>query len=83
MTAIPTLLEQASALEAQLPPEPAAPAMPQGKEIAAWIDHTQLRPDATSAQVEKLCQEARQYHLLRVHQPHPYPLAVRSLAARR
>ena len=29
--------------------------------IAAYIDHTVLKPDATAAQVEKLCEEAMQY----------------------
>ena len=31
------------------------------KEIAKMIDHTLLKPDATSAQIEKLCTEARQH----------------------
>ncbi len=29
--------------------------------IASFIDHTLLKPDATSAQIEKLCAEARQH----------------------
>ena len=29
--------------------------------IASYIDHTLLKPDATSAQIEQLCAEARQY----------------------
>ena len=31
------------------------------KEIAKIIDHTLLKPDATSAQITQLCKEARQY----------------------
>jgi len=81
MIPIPAILEQASALEAQLPPEPPAPAMPKGNAIAAWIDHTLLKPDATSAQVEKLCQEARQFNFASVCiNPTHIPLAVRGLA---
>ncbi len=30
------------------------------EEIAKMIDHTLLKPDATSAQVEQICAEARQ-----------------------
>lgn len=32
-----------------------------GEEIAAYIDHTLLRPDATQEQVLQLCDEARNY----------------------
>jgi deoxyribose-phosphate aldolase len=31
------------------------------QEIAKMIDHTLLKPDATSAQIERLCEEARRY----------------------
>ena len=31
------------------------------KQLAKYIDHTLLKPDATRAQIEKLCDEARQY----------------------
>jgi deoxyribose-phosphate aldolase len=31
------------------------------EEIAKMIDHTLLKPDATSAQIEQICAEARQY----------------------
>ena len=37
-----------------------------GAEITAWIDHTLLKPEATAAQVKKLCDEARQYHFATV-----------------
>ncbi|MCI0521185.1 MAG: deoxyribose-phosphate aldolase [Chloroflexi bacterium] len=36
-------------------------AQPQGAQIAAWIDHTLLKPDATAEQIGALCREARQY----------------------
>ena len=33
------------------------------KTIASMIDHTLLKPEATPAQIEKLCAEAAEYHL--------------------
>jgi deoxyribose-phosphate aldolase len=35
--------------------------IPGGKSLAAMIDHTLLKPDATYAQIAQLCDEARQY----------------------
>lgn len=35
-------------------------------DIAAYIDHTILRPDATSEQIRKLCAEAREYRFAAV-----------------
>ena len=32
-----------------------------GRELAKYIDHTNLKPDATAAAIEKLCAEARAY----------------------
>ena len=32
-----------------------------GKQLAKYIDHTILKPDATAAQVKKLCAEAKEY----------------------
>ena len=40
---------------------PATPAEMTPSEIAAVIDHTALKPDTTSAQIDRLCDEARQY----------------------
>jgi len=34
---------------------------PRGKSLAAMIDHTLLKPEATYAQIAQLCQEARDY----------------------
>lgn len=36
------------------------------KNITAYIDHTLLKPQATKADVEKLCREAAQYHFASV-----------------
>lgn len=55
------LLDLAEKYDHQLPAAPPALKPPRGAEIAAWIDHTLLKPDATAVQVKKLCQEAVQY----------------------
>ena len=34
-------------------------------DLAPYIDHTLLKPDATEAQVQKLCEEAVQYGFVR------------------
>ena len=50
------------------------------KTIASMIDHTLLKPEATSAQVEKLCAEAAEYHFASVCvNPVYIPLAARLL----
>jgi len=38
-----------------------APGGPRGKSLAAMIDHTLLKPEATYTQIAQLCQEARDY----------------------
>jgi deoxyribose-phosphate aldolase len=49
--------------------------------IAALIDHTLLRPDATAADVRKLCEEARQYSFASVCvNPYWVPFAASALA---
>jgi deoxyribose-phosphate aldolase len=35
-------------------------------QLAAFIDHTVLKPDATAAQIEKLCAEAREHNFFSV-----------------
>lgn len=40
--------------------------MPQGKDIAGWIDHTLLKPEATAVQIKTLCQEALQHRFISV-----------------
>ena len=50
------------------------------KTIAAMIDHTLLKPEATPAQIEKLCAEAAEYHFASVCvNPVYIPLATRLL----
>ena len=50
------------------------------KTIASMIDHTLLKPEATPAQIEKLCAEAAEYHFARVCvNPVYIPLAARLL----
>lgn len=49
-----------------LPPAPPALELPQGASLAGWIDHTLLKPDASSAQVKNLCAEAREYSFISV-----------------
>ena len=51
------------------------------RELAKTIDHTLLKPDATAAQIEKLCAEAREYHFASVCvNPSRIALAARLLA---
>lgn len=40
--------------------------IPSKDEIAGWIDHTLLKPQATTEQISKLCQEAKAYHFASV-----------------
>ena len=50
------------------------------KTISAMIDHTLLKPEATPAQIEKLCAEAAEYHFASVCvNPVYIPLAARLL----
>lgn len=60
------LLAQAEVWEHQLPPLPATLTAPAGPAIAAWIDHTLLKPDATAEQIKALCAEARESHFATV-----------------
>jgi deoxyribose-phosphate aldolase len=39
---------------------------PQGAEIASWIDHTLLKPEATAEQVRYLCEEAQEFQFASV-----------------
>jgi len=66
ITELPRLLSLAQEYDHQLPPAPAPLSLPAGKEIAGWIDHTLLKPEATAAQIRTLCQEAMQYHFASV-----------------
>lgn len=50
----------------ELPSVPEAHTMPVGGAIAGWIDHTLLKPEATTNQIEKLCMEAVEYRFASV-----------------
>jgi deoxyribose-phosphate aldolase len=63
---LPQLVALSQDYEQQLPPPPAPLPVPTGKQIAGWIDHTLLKPEATAAQVKTLCQEASQHHFASV-----------------
>ncbi len=60
------LVSLAQDYEHEIPPAPAPLAIPEGKMIAGWIDHTLLKPEATAAQIRVLCQEALEYHFASV-----------------
>jgi len=60
------LLAQADQYMAQLPPAPPALGPVEGAALAAWIDHTLLKAEASAQQVKKLCEEARLYHFATV-----------------
>lgn len=66
MTELPELLSLAQEYEHELPPAPAPQSVPVGGQIASWIDHTLLKPEATAAQIKTLCQEALQHHFASV-----------------
>src|SRR5512143_4343242 len=36
------------------------------RDLARYIDHTLLKPEATETQIEQLCEEARRYHFMAV-----------------
>jgi len=51
------------------------------RDIAALIDHTLLKPQATAADIRRLCQEAKQYQFVAVClNPYWVPLAATELA---
>ena len=59
------LLVLADVMENELPAA-AVPSLPKGADIAAFIDHTLLKPEATVAQIDVLCQEAREHNFASV-----------------
>jgi deoxyribose-phosphate aldolase len=65
-TLIDKILSQADAYLHELPAPPAPLAVPAGADLAGWIDHTILKPEATEAQIRKLCAEAREHHFATV-----------------
>ncbi len=81
MQTIGDLLALAAAYDQELPPAPPALEVPPGAQIAGWLDHTLLKPDATAAQVKAVCQEALEYKFAAVCiNPAYVPLAVGLLA---
>jgi deoxyribose-phosphate aldolase len=66
MQSLREVLSLADSYERELPALSLPLTKPVGAEIAAWIDHTLLKPEATAGQVKKLCDEARQYHFAAV-----------------
>lgn len=66
MRSLHEILALVDAYERELPNPPLPLPPPSGVEIAAWIDHTLLRPEATARQVKKLCEQAHQYHFATV-----------------
>jgi deoxyribose-phosphate aldolase len=61
MTNISELLEQSKNYETELPPAPEPLLVPHGAELARWIDHTVLKPEATVQQIKQLCTEALEH----------------------
>jgi len=57
---------QAAAGGAQAPAQAAGTAVPLPSELARYIDHTLLKPEATEEQMKKLCEEASQHHFYSV-----------------
>lgn len=66
MELLSELLAKTEAYLQELPPTPPPPPLPIGHEIAAWIDHTLLKPEATAEQIKTLCEEAKQYRFASV-----------------
>ena len=66
MPSLQEVLTLADLYERELPAPPPPLTRPVGAEIAAWIDHTLLKPEATSGQVKELCEQARQCHFAAV-----------------
>ena len=75
------ILKLAREYRQALPVIPAPLPVPEGVALAGWIDHTLLKPEATTAQITKLCDEARTYGFASVCiNPSYVPLAAELLA---
>lgn len=66
MKSLAELIDLAETYERQLPEALPAAQPPVGAEIAGWIDHTLLKPEATAQQVKALCEEAHQHQFASV-----------------
>jgi deoxyribose-phosphate aldolase len=60
------IISLAADYDRQLPPSLPPADVPAGRDIAGWIDHTLLKPDATASQIRQLCQEAMEHHFASV-----------------
>ncbi len=84
MQTLNDILQLAAAYEQELPPAPPPFEVPNGAQIAGWIDHTLLKAEATATQVKTLCQEAVEYKFASVCiNPAYVPLASGLLAKSR
>jgi deoxyribose-phosphate aldolase len=84
MQTIGDLLELAAAYDQELPPAPPPFEIPSRGQIAGWIDHTLLKPEATAAQVKALCEDSLVYRFASVCiNPAYVPLAAGLLAKER
>ena len=63
---IPEILKLADEYNQELPDLPELPKPPSGADIARWIDHTLLKPQATASQIEEVCEEAKTYNFASV-----------------
>jgi deoxyribose-phosphate aldolase len=66
MTDINRIVDLAKTYQQNLPEPPPPLPFPAGNKIAAWIDQTLLKPEATAGQITQLCQEAVQYQFAAV-----------------
>jgi deoxyribose-phosphate aldolase len=66
MQSLTEILRLADSYVQELPAAPPPLAAPQGAQVAAWIDHTLLKPEATADQVRTLCEEAKRFHFASV-----------------
>ena len=66
MNTITKIIKLAEEYSNELPTPPASLTPPVGADIARWIDHTILKPEASAHQVKQVCQEALQFNFASV-----------------
>lgn len=66
MKTLAEIITIVDAYDKELPAGEVSLSLPRGKDIAGWIDHTLLKPEATAMQIKALCQEAIQYQFAAV-----------------
>lgn len=78
---IADVISRAASFDRELPELRLPAGHPDSRPMASWIDHTLLKPEATPDQLEKLCDEARQFTFASVCvNPVYVPLAHKLLA---